>query len=322
MNQNQLSRWLTGVHCDKGQHSETLSCDDGESDVFCIFLNWLATKCFQDFCFGELVSLSDPSLFDELSDDADTRRFCGAFRLFVTGDWPDGDRDPKWYFRCVFEGSGDGFSSLQFIDDACTDSKAATRCGSAFWAPMFVWHSWRYFDEMTSSLWLLSSHSPRLIWHRSWKQLSNSSSSRSCLAGSASAGATRTHYHMLRGSGTMTSGKRFCAWCNCHRWHQNSSNQSFLRLNRGSGDEREEFFVFKLSVVAIYPIYSKRCENEITMRLPMIQLSSIAWFWNASSQFWRHSIGCRSVAANYRLWFADCAIASLGSLHAAYQRPA
>ena len=130
---------LTGVHCDNGQYSETLSCDEGESDDVCIFLNWFVTKCFHDFCFGEFVSLSDPSRFDALNE-ADTKRFWGAFRLFVTGDWPEGDRDPKWYFRCVFEGSGEGLSSLQCRADACTDSKAATRCGSAFWAP---WHSCR-----------------------------------------------------------------------------------------------------------------------------------------------------------------------------------
>lgn len=132
-----IVKLLTGVHCDNGQHSETLSCDEGESDEFCIFLNWFVTKCFHDFCFGEFVSLSEPSRFVALSE-ADTRRFCGAFRLFVTGDCPEGDRDPKWYFRCVFDGSGEGLSSLQSKADACTDSKAATRCGSAFCAP---WHS-------------------------------------------------------------------------------------------------------------------------------------------------------------------------------------
>lgn len=123
------------MHWDRGQHSAPLSCDDGESDEFCIFLNWFVTKCFQDFCFGELVSLSEPSLLAELNEVADTRRFCGAFRLFVTGDCPEGDREPKWYFRCVFDGSGDGFSSLPISADAWTVSSAATLWGSAFWAP-------------------------------------------------------------------------------------------------------------------------------------------------------------------------------------------
>lgn len=87
---------LTGVQCDSCEFSFGLSCDE-ESVELCIFLNWFVTKCFQDFCFGELVSLSDPvSLLDELmADDEDTKRFCGAFRLLVTGDCPDGDREPK-----------------------------------------------------------------------------------------------------------------------------------------------------------------------------------------------------------------------------------
>jgi hypothetical protein len=95
------------------------------------------TKCFQDFCFGELVSLSDPSLYAANDDDV-TNKFCGALRFFVTGDCPEGDRDPKGYFRCVL-GTGDGLSSPLNVE-VCT-SNAATRCGSAFCSPTFDEHS-------------------------------------------------------------------------------------------------------------------------------------------------------------------------------------
>lgn len=43
--------------------------------------------------FGEPISLSDESFVA-----AETVICWGVFRLFVTGDWPDGDREPR-YFR-------------------------------------------------------------------------------------------------------------------------------------------------------------------------------------------------------------------------------
>lgn len=128
---------LTGVHWDNVQPS--LTFDVGESFCGCIFLNWFVTKCFQvDFCLGELVSLSEHDGFR--SGDDVTKRFCGAFLLLVTGDCPEGDRDPKWYFRCCVLAKGDGLSSLLSVD-ACIVSIAAIRCGSAFWIPTSAEHS-------------------------------------------------------------------------------------------------------------------------------------------------------------------------------------
>lgn len=82
--------------------------------------------------------------FDEDDDDDDDGNiallllvvYCdGVLRLFVTGDWPDGEREPK-YLRTDFVG-GTILPLKSSVGGNWIVVVAATRCGSAVCEPKF-----------------------------------------------------------------------------------------------------------------------------------------------------------------------------------------
>lgn len=82
---------------------------------------------FHVFDFGEPVSLSEPSRWVP---DA-TFGVRGVFRLFVTGDWPEGDLESNVYLRCdLFVRTGENSSALDW-----TVCMAGIVCGSASCPP-------------------------------------------------------------------------------------------------------------------------------------------------------------------------------------------
>lgn len=135
--------------------------------------NWRATRPFHVRDFGEPMSFSTADEADvsfSVADDEATdapdgvpalpARLCccgdaaddvaadpaGVLRLFVTGDWPDGDRLPPRYLRTEADGplwpldeSSAPLDVVPVVAAAAGASRtvvvAATRCGSAVWVP-------------------------------------------------------------------------------------------------------------------------------------------------------------------------------------------